>query len=192
MAKVNELAVIQSMELEDIKRGIEKMASYGASDLAVKEAVDDIALTVKSVKAAVKELKDAESAAVAEFKRIAKPYIDEGKSVTAYSWDNNYKLALGVGEPVATVDEGALVEQIEKRYGASAVDLWMSISDPAPRVLNADKLAAAVASDPELAELVKGVTTVKPGTTRFAPKAVTKAEQKAHDAGEMDDVLVIG
>lgn len=192
MVEKNELAVVQSVELDDIRRGIEKMSSYGASDLSVAEAVDDIALTVKSVKAAVKELKDAEADAVAQFKRIAKPYVDEGRSVTAYSWPNGYKLVLGVGEPTVAVDEAVLAEALAERYGEDGVAIWESVSDPAPRVLNADKLRAAIALDPGLAEIVRGATEVRQGGVRFAPKPVTKAERKAHEAGELDDVLVIG
>lgn len=154
------IAIIENIGIEQLKVEADRFEGITIEDLAVKETVDELAVRVKAVKDAAKAVKEANDKFASFFKAAVK---DEDANVTAYSWDNGYKLCSVKKTRKGGIDVDKLAEILVDRLGA---------------VEAANVLAECA----------------KPDTVGFdfAPKAIAGHERKKHDAGQLDDVLVIG
>lgn len=159
----NGIIAIENMGIAEVSESIEKFEGLTIEDLAVKETVDELATFVAPVKDAAKKLKDIDGKLGSYFKGAAKEATDEGKGVSAYSWDNGYKLVVTVGKDRESVNGAKLAELLREKIGGELVE-----------------------------SLIAEATEVKRGNVTFAPKAIAKAELKKHTEGKMDDILVIG
>lgn len=202
----------KDVSLAVIQQRTASLAAFGTSDLSVQESVDALVKTAVEVNEQAKALKEQDTRVKDEFKRMCKPYTDNGQSVTCYAFDQQMKMTLSIVGGGMSIDEDKLLKEIYDMYGEQVGDkggkawrAFCAISDPmdAPRKLNLDKLAYEVAKAQRIAsgqevgevmvtdEQVQAATTVKEPSLRAACSKMTKGEIKSHDMGELTDTLVL-
>ena len=201
-----------NVSLATIKQRTASLASFGTADLSIQESVDALVKTAAEVNEQYKSLKEQDSRVKDEFKRMCKPYTDNGQSVTCFAFDQQMKMSLTISGGGMELNEDELLKQIYDMYGEQVGDkggkawrAYCSISDPmdAPRKLNLNKLAYEVAKAQRIKsgaesgeimvtdEIVQAATSEKSPTLRAVCSKMTKGEIKAHDMGELTDTLVI-
>ena len=189
------------------------LSSYGTSDLANAESVKALIRTAKEVNDQTKALKEQDTRVKDEFKRVCKPYTDEGHGVTCYSFEDGLKMTLTVSGGGMEIDEESLLRSLYEAYGeiygdrgGKAWRAFCAVSDPVevPRKLNEQKLAEEVARAKRIAsgveagevmvtdDIVKSVAVEKKPVLSAKCSAMTKAEKKAYEMGELVDVLKVG
>lgn len=195
-----------------VKEHTAALSTFGTADLAVAEKVEALVRTAHEVNEQSKALKEQDTRVKDEFKRMCRPYTDDGMGVTCFAFDQGLKMVLTVQGGGMEVDEDALLKGIYEMYGEQVGDkggkawrAYCAISDPleAPRKLNPDKLAQEVARAQRIAagleagEIMVTEQVAAAATREVAPilkarcAAMTKAEVKAHEMGELTDVLVV-
>ena len=201
-----------AMDLATIQVKTAELASFGTTDLANSGTVTAMVRTFKEVNDQMKSLKDEDGRIKSEFKRMAKPYTDEGRGVTCYDFEDGLKMTLVLSGGGMEIDDGALLNALHDMYGEPYGDrsgkawrAFCAVSDPldVPRKVNADKLAYEIAKAERVrsgaepgevlvtGELVSTVTVEKKPTIAAKVSNMTKAEVKAHDMGELTDVLKV-
>lgn len=202
-----------AMDLVKLEERTAALSSYGTSDLSDAVSVTALIRTAKEVNDQTKALKEQDTRVKDEFKRMCKPYTDEGHGVTCYSFDDGLKMTLTVSGGGLDIDEDALLRQLYDAYGeiygdkgGKAWRAFCAVSDPidVPRKLNEQKLAEEVARAKRIAsgveagevmvtdEMVMSVAVEKKPVLSAKCSAMTKAEKKAYDMGELTDVLKVG
>ena len=195
-----------------IKTRTAELASFGASDLSIQENVDALVRTAVEINDQTKALKEQDTLVKNEFKRMCKPYTDDGHGVTVYAFDQEKKMMLILSGGSMELDESKLLKEIYAAYGEEVGDksgkawrAFCAISDPmdAPRKLNPDKLAYEIAKAERIkagtesgevfvsSEQVQAATTEKKPSLVAKCSAMTKAEVKAHKNGELTDTMVL-
>ena len=198
--------------LVKVSEKVVALASYGTSDLGVQERVDALVATAKEINDTMKAAKADDTAVKDEFKRMCKPYTDEGHGVVCYSFVNGMKMTLSVQGGGMELDENALLAELYRAYGERPGDregkawrAYCAISDPVevPRKLNPDKLASEIAKAQRIAsglesgevlvnaEMARAATVEKKPVLKAQCSAMTKGELKAHDMGELTETMVI-
>lgn len=188
------------------------LSAFGTSDLAVAEKVEALVRTAYEVNEQFKDLKEQDARVKDEFKRMCQPYSQEGHGVTCYAFDQGMKMVLTVQGGGVDVDEDELLKGIYAMYGEQVGDkggkawrAYCAVSDPmeAPRKLNLDKLAFEVARAQRIAagleagEVMVTEQVAAAATREVQPvlkarcAAMSKSEVKAHEMGELTDVLVV-
>lgn len=188
------------------------LSTFGTKDLSIQESVDALVRTAVEVNEQTKALKEQDALVKSEFKRMCKPYTDEGHGVTCYAFDQEKKMTLTLSGGGLVLDEEQLLKEIYDMYGEVVGDkggkawrAFCAVSDPmeAPRKLNPDKLAFEVAKAKRIAsgleegEVMVTETQVQAATTEKKPSlvakcsAMTKGEIKAHKTGELTETLVL-
>lgn len=198
--------------LATIQKKTAELSAFGTSDLSVQEKVSALVKTAHEVNEQSKALKEQDTRVKDEFKRMCKPYTDEGHGVTCYAFDQDMKMTLTLSGGGMELDEEALLKNIYEMYGETPGDkggkawrAFCAISDPmeAPRKLNPDKLAYEIAKAQRIAagretgevmvtdKIVQAATTEKKPSLVAKCSKMTKAEIKAHDMGELTETMVL-
>ena len=159
----------------------------------------------------MKAAKAEDDAVKDEFKRMCKPYTDDGHGVICYSFANEMKMAVTLSGGGLSLDERKLMESIYAAYGeevgnrdGKAWAAWCAVTEPVEsRKVNEDKLAYELAKAQRIAsgleagevmvnaDMVNGATFEKAPTISAKCSAMSKTELKAHRAGELVDVMVV-
>ena len=202
----------ENTELAKIDAAIVSIDEMQLIDLQSKEKVDALVATSIEIQATKKELDERDKHIKNEFKRMGKIHTDKGEGVTCYSWDNKQKMTLTLSGGGASVDEAKIIESIYKAYGEDLGDrggrawkAYCEISDPVPtpRILNPDKLTAALLKAKRIQagleegeivitkEMVDAATTIKKPSVVCKTSKITKDEIAAHERGELDAVMVV-
>lgn len=199
-------------ELTKVESSIVAMSEMSEADLMTKEAVDAIVAAAVQIAEDKKAAAEQDKKVKDEFKRMCSRYMDEGVSVTCYSYDSGMKLTLTPKGGGAELDEGKLLESIYEMFGEQVGDkggrawaAYCAISDPmdAPRVINPDKLAAELVRASRIAngeeegtpnvteQIVKRATEMKRPVYAAGCSKMSKAELSAHDRGELTEIMVV-
>lgn len=200
-------------EMVKVSEKVLALASMGTSDLSSRESVSALVRAAKEANDAKKAAEAEDSRVKDEFKRMARPYIDEGHGITCYAFDDGLKMTITLSGGGINVDENELLKKLYEMYGEQVGDrggkawrAYCAVSDPleAPRKLNPDKLAYEIAKAARVRaglesgevmvteELVKSVTVEKAPVVKAMCGSMTKAEKKAYEMGELVDVLKVG
>lgn len=202
----------EQTSLATVEKRVASLSAFGTKDLSVQESVDALVKTAVEVNEQSKALKEQDTRVKDEFKRMCRPYTDEGHGVTCYAFDQEMKMTLTLSGGGMELDEAALLKEIYSMYGEQVGDkggkawrAFCAVSDPmeAPRKLNPDKLAYEVAkakriaSGLETGEVMVTEKQVQAATTEKKPSLVakcskmTKGEIKAHSMGELTETMVL-
>ena len=202
-----------NMDISIIKERTAALSTLGTGDLADQTKMAALVVTAHEINEQAKALKAEDTRVKDEFKRIVRPYTDEGKAVTVYSYDTGMKMATTLSGGALEIDEQKLLDNLYALYGevpgdrtGRAWEAFVAISDPVevvPRVVNPDKLAAELARSERILlgvesgealltrNVVQGATVQKPVVVSAKCSAMTKAEVKAHEMGELTDTMVV-
>ena len=202
----------QMTDLATIQTRTAALSAFGTKDLGIQESVDALVRTAVEVNEQAKALKEQDTRVKDEFKRMCKPYTDDGHGVVVYAFDQGMKMAVTLVGGGMSLDEQALLKQIYDAYGEQVGDkggkawrAYCAISDPmeAPRKLNQEKLAYEVAKAKRIAagleegevmvteEMAQAATTEKAPTIQAKCSKMTKSEIKEHDMGELTCTMVL-
>lgn len=176
----------------EVADSLVKIANMNLSDIVVPENAEMLVRTATFLNGQRKEVEESEKSVKEEFKRMCKSYTDEGKKVTCYDFDNNSKVTLTQTGGSASVSGDILRERLIVAYGEErGKELWEAATEPAPRVLNAQRLATLVSEGEVSQDIVAGATTVKKPSITFNVKNMTKTEIAQHENGELINNFVV-
>lgn len=202
----------EQYSIEAIQTKTAALSAFGTRDLESQESMSALVRTAVEVNEQAKALKEQDTRVKDEFKRMCKPYTDEGHGVTVYAFDQGMKMTVTLSGGGMNLDEQELLKQIYDAYGEVVGDkggkawrAYCAISDPmdAPRQLNPDKLAYEVAKAKRIAaglesgevmvteEMTAAATAEKKPSIVAKCSKMTKAEIKQHDMGELTETMAL-
>ena len=203
---------MEQTALATIETRTAALSTFGTKDLMVQESVDALVKTAVEVNEQAKALKAQDDLVKSEFKRMCKPYTDEGHGVIVYAFDQEKKMMLTLSGGGMELNDAEFLKQIYAMYGEAVGDkggkawrAYCAVSDPleAPRKLNPDKIAYEVAKAKRIASgleegeimiteaQVQAATVEKPISLSARCSDMTKSELKAYKLGELKDTMVL-
>ena len=173
--------------------------------LADDEAfVQELVETVAEAGRAVKDAKQDEDTVRAAARRVISGRFDLSKSgegspscVTMYSFRSGEKLSYSRSGGGQAIDPEKLLEGLYERFGEQPGDTkgrawkaWLACTAPV-RVLDQAKLEELVKKDELVREAAVSATSETAPVWKLSSRAMSKADVKAYESGELRDFVVV-